>query len=417
MNSIKNLMILAVLSAVGYGVYVSLSRNNVEPCPPFGATKGDPLTLKPSTPHGGPLALGGSASVSAKPTATEGGKPVSAPSLAPPSAPPLAPASPPPAAGSGATLGVPVPQTGGGEAAAPDPLRPLPPQNPMPGAVRNIEPPPSAVSSVGAAVSDPLPVRPENPVRAESSALQTEFARFMEAVQKTLDQGKLAEAQLALSKLYGNPHLPPELARQITDLLDQLAGTVIYSRQHLLGPPYVVEPGDTLEKIAAKYDVPWQLLARINGLMPPAASIADESAKNRPLPPGMELKVVQGPFDAEIQLGKRELTLKVHERYAGRFPIGIGRDPPKLEGNYTVRGKTLSPAYYGPDGVTIAPNDPKNPLGGAWIELTDRIGIHGAAEAKCIGRDDNRGAICVGDRDLEDLYGILSVGSRVTIVR
>ena len=31
MNSVKNLMIIAVLGAVGYGVYVSLSRNNVDP--------------------------------------------------------------------------------------------------------------------------------------------------------------------------------------------------------------------------------------------------------------------------------------------------------------------------------------------------------------------------------------------------
>ena len=72
---------------------------------------------------------------------------------------------------------------------------------------------------------------------------------------------------------------------------------------------------------------------------------------------------------------------------------------------------------YGPDGITISPNDPKNPLGGAWIGLTDRIGIHGAADPQSVGRDDNRGTICVGDRDLQDLYGILSVGSRVTIVR
>ena len=91
----------------------------------------------------------------------------------------------------------------------------------------------------------------------------------------------------------------------------------------------------------------------------------------------MELKVVRGPFDAVVRLDKHELTLMVQNRYAGRFPIGVGRDQPKLDGEYTVRDKTLNPAYYGPDGVTISPNDPKNPLGGAWIGLTDRIGIHG----------------------------------------
>ena len=93
----------------------------------------------------------------------------------------------------------------------------------------------------------------------------------MDAVQKKLDEGKLAEAHLALSTLYGNPDLPADQAKQITDLLDQLAGTVIYSRQHYLEPAYVTQPGDTLDKVAQKYSVPWQLLARINGLMPPGA--------------------------------------------------------------------------------------------------------------------------------------------------
>ncbi len=42
MNSVKNLMIIAVLGAVGYGVYVSLSRNNVDPAQPPGVTDGWP---------------------------------------------------------------------------------------------------------------------------------------------------------------------------------------------------------------------------------------------------------------------------------------------------------------------------------------------------------------------------------------
>ncbi len=240
----------------------------------------------------------------------------------------------------------------------------------------------------------------------------------MEEVRKKLDAGKLAEAHLALSMLYrNNPDLPPDMAKQIVTLLDQLAGTVIYSRRHYMEPAYVTQPGDTIEKVAQKYDVPWQLLARINGLMPPGASNADMTLAQRPLPMDQKLKVVRGPFDAVIHLDRRELTLTLHNYYAGRFSIGIGRDQPKLDGEYTVGAKTLNPTYYGPDGVTIGPNDPKNPLGGAWIGLTDRIGIHGTNDSHGVGRDDNSGTICTGDRDLQDLYGILSVGSRVTILR
>ena len=225
-------------------------------------------------------------------------------------------------------------------------------------------------------------------------------------MQKKLDEGRLPEAHLALSSLYDNPDLSQAQARQVTELLDQLAGTVIYSRQHFLEQPYLVRPGDTLEQIADRYNVPPLLLARINGIR-----------QNMPLEPGQELKVVRGPFNAVIRLEKHELTLMVDGRYAGRFAVGVGCDQPKLEGTYIVREKNANPPYRGPDGITVPGGDPRNPLGKLWIGLSTNIGLHGTVDPQNIGRDDNRGNICLADRDIDDLYGILSVGSRVVIQR
>jgi hypothetical protein len=259
---------------------------------------------------------------------------------------------------------------------------------------------------------------PANPAANPAAGIvQSKFAELMDAVQKSLDQGRYAEAHLALSALYGNPDLPADQAAQISGLLAQLAGTVLYSRQHYLEPAYVVQPGDTLDKLSQKYSVPWQLLAKINGLVAPDTSNTDTTTKDLPLPIGTKLKVIRGPFEAIVHLDRHDLTLMVQNRYAGRFDIGVGRDQPKLDGTYTVREKTLNPSYYGADGVTLGPSDARNPLGGVWIGLSDRIGIHGTNDPRGIGRDDNRGTICVRNRDLQDLYGILSVGSRVTVMR
>ena len=274
--------------------------------------------------------------------------------------------------------------------------------------VRGPSSPPEAVAALGAA---PPPANPADVL------LQSKFSAVMDAVRKKLDEGKLAEAHLALSKLYGNPDLPADQAKQINDLLDRVAGTVIYSPKPYLEPAYVTQPGDTLEKVSQKYSVPWQLLAKINALVAPDGPTTDNTTKDLPLPVGMSLKVLRGPFTAVVRLDRHELTLMVEDRYAGRFPIGVGRDQPKLDGEYVVREKTLNPTYYGPDGLTINANDPKNPLGGAWIGLSERIGIHGTSNPQGVGRDDNLGSICVGKRDLQDLYGILSVGSRVTVLR
>lgn len=452
MNSLKNVLIIAVLAAVGYGVYVSLDRNNADPGQSQGVAPGWPTvpkvelpTAKFVSPSGGPLPLsatpsnpaatpgfgmGGPAPFASLPSAgstvgnSSNGMMPTTPAMPYPSATsPLAPVAPPPASNSTplpsspmASLGTPLTPDATQAMTLPNavtqvmgsPAAPSSSPTPPSDMVRNLAPPPEVAAATSAAPSAASPT---------DSLLQSKFAAFMDAVRKKLDEGKLAEAQAALSTLYGNPDLPANQAKQINGLLDQLAGTVIYSRQHHLEPPYATQPGDTLAKVAQKYSIPWQLLARINGLMPPNAPNIESAAKDQPLPAGMEMKVVRGPFDAVVHLDKHELVLMVQNRYAGRFPIGVGRDQPKLDGSYTVRDKTLSPTYYGPDGVNINPNDPKNPLGSAWIGLTDRIGIHGVSDPQAIGRDDNRGAICVGDRDLQDLYGILTVGSRVTILR
>ena len=83
----------------------------------------------------------------------------------------------------------------------------------------------------------------------------------------------------------------PADTQKVETLLGQLAGTVIYSTEHQLEPARVVKPGETLETIAKEYNVPWQLLAKINGIPAP-----DQ------LRPGQELKVVRGPFSAVVDL-------------------------------------------------------------------------------------------------------------------
>jgi LysM repeat protein len=240
------------------------------------------------------------------------------------------------------------------------------------------------------------------------------FEHLMAIAQKQLDDGALAEGLLTLSRFYGDPKLTPDQTRRLTGLLDQLAGTVIYSRQPLLGPPHPVQPGETLDAIAQKYSVPARLLAKINGIGNPAE-----------LTPGQELKVIQGPFHAVIDLDDYELTLMVQGRYAGRFRIGIGGDQPNLEGAYQIKDKTENPTYYGRDAVVDA-DDPENPLGERWIGLaspggnpneTARVGIHGTNDPLNVGTTTDRGSICLGDRDAEDIYDILSIGSRVVIRR
>jgi len=235
------------------------------------------------------------------------------------------------------------------------------------------------------------------------------FDQAMQEAEKLLQSNQLAEALLVLSRWYGHPKLSEQQHRQLVGLLDQLAGTVVYSRQHWLEPAHVVKPGETLQQIAQQYQVPWQLLAKINGILPPYT-----------LQPGETLKVVRGPFHAEVDLGRMQLTLFVAGgRYAGRFPIGLGQEIPPVPGEFGVVNKVVHPQYVpaDPNQQPIEGGSPQNPLGQRLIQLEQNLAIHGTNDPSRIGRSAQVGCIALRPKDMADVFDILSVGSKVVIRR
>jgi lipoprotein-anchoring transpeptidase ErfK/SrfK len=361
MNSLKTVLVVVVLAVVAGAVYMMINRNPASPPPPE-------LTDGWSSPP----------SVELPDAATAG-----------------APFAPPFDAGMGSAGGMAPPFSPEQPASQASSRGMSPPFSPSASPEGTAARPPVS----GATSEAPFPpgdtLDPNSqPAEARSAQVREAFATFMEAAHRDLQAGKLAEVHEKLSMLYDSPQLTAEQHQQLTDLLDQVAGAVVYSRQPLLEPAYTVKAGDTLETIADEYNVPWQLLAKINGIPDPQS-----------LQPGQQLKVVRGPFDAVVDLDKHELTLTLGGLYAGRFPIGVGRGQANLEGEYFVQKKL------------VQPDDPNNPLGRYWIQLDDRIGIHGTNDPRNIGTNDGPGTISLSGQDIEDVHDILSIGSRVRILR
>lgn len=222
-------------------------------------------------------------------------------------------------------------------------------------------------------------------------------------IQALIGRNELAKALDALSRWFDSPNLPPEADAQVTAWLDQLAGTVVYSREHWLEPPHVVQQGESLVAIATKYDVSPELLRKINGIADPLY-----------LPTGVQLKVVKGPFDVLVDKSRRRLTLFLDGMYAGSFPVGFGRDQIIADGAYAVRTKTLNPPYQAAD-LALSADDPRNPLGERWIDLGSGLGIHGTNDPATFLSDEGRGVIRLSPHDAEDVFDIVTIGSRVII--
>ena len=229
------------------------------------------------------------------------------------------------------------------------------------------------------------------------------FQSVLQSIQTKLDNDEYYDALQKLSFYYNNPDLSPAEHQQLLDLLDPLAGKVIYSDEHLIEAAYEVQRGETLQEIADRHQVPWQLLANINGQRSPDVLV-----------PGTRLKVVRGPFRAEVSLDKSELTLFLGKLYAGRFPITLGNDPAPQPGEYRVNDKQAGRTYYAGDGRTIAMDDPTNPYGSIWLDLGGDVCIHGSPES---GPIDAAGCVSLSPMDANDIYGILSKGSTVLIRR
>ncbi len=231
------------------------------------------------------------------------------------------------------------------------------------------------------------------------------FAKAMRTARTHLADGQYREALYTLSIFYGSPDLTADEHRELVELLDPLAGRVVYSTEHLLAKPYEVRRNETLFDIAERHQVPWQLLQNINGVRDPQVLVV-----------GTQLKVVPGPFRAEVDLQQGEVTLFLGRLYAGRFPATFGSDPPPQPGSYEVRDKRSDRVYYGSDGRTISADDPRNPYGGIWLDLGQELSIHGSPDSR--GSEVERlGCVSLSPRDARDVYGILSVGSKVVIRR
>lgn len=99
------------------------------------------------------------------------------------------------------------------------------------------------------------------------------------------------------------------------------------------------------------------------------------------------------------------------------YPVAVGaRRSPSPTGEFEIVNRVPKPTFYAP-GVVIPPGR-RNPLGTRWIGLSRKgYGIHGTNDPHSIGRRASHGCIRMRNRDVEELFEMVSVGDRVEIVK
>lgn len=240
---------------------------------------------------------------------------------------------------------------------------------------------------------------PSNDELASRGDTADSFEHAWNEAHDLLEQGDMGEALRLLTRWRNRPTLSPAQKEKLDLLLSQLAGTVIYSTEHVIDQPYVLNRGETLSEIARRYNVPTILLQRINGISNPDN-----------LEAGTELKVLHGPFSATLDATNNELSLFVNGCYAGRFPVEVTRGNQLTPGQHQIIRKEENPEYFdSASGQIWKAGDDRNPYGSHALHLDGGVVLH--------GNGGSGGSVGLSPRDVEDIFGILSVGSRVTITR
>lgn len=224
----------------------------------------------------------------------------------------------------------------------------------------------------------------------------------LKEVQALIENGQDAEAYQQLSEAYFQY---PSQRAKFQQQLDTVAQRIYFSPQTQIQPPYEIQPGDQLRKIANKYQLSWQYLSTLN------------QVDARKIRPGKLLKVFQGPFEAKVDLSDFELTVLLNGQYVKRYVVGIGKMNTSPIGEFAVREKLENPTYFGPNGMVLEADDPQNPLGERWIDIGNSFGIHGTIEPESIGKSESAGCIRMRNEDVAEVYDLLTVGSQVRIQR
>ena len=272
-----------------------------------------------------------------------------------------------------------------------------------PGVAPSASQPAAAPTTAGAppsatvATAPPAPTAADRELFEKASALRT--------------HGKLADARDTLRALLVK--LPPANAASETQK------TLLEDTQKVLGElnikllftlasapekvEYVIQPGDSLGKIARQYTTTIEVIQKANSL---GAS---------PIQPMQRLRVMPTRFAAAVSKSANTLLLTDDGKFFKLYRVGTGQHSMTPIGSSKITERIQHPAWW-KEGQTIPYGSKENILGTHWLALDiPHYGIHGTWQPETIGQQSSAGCIRLINEDVEELFTILPTGTPVEI--
>lgn len=173
---------------------------------------------------------------------------------------------------------------------------------------------------------------------------------------------------------------------------------------------YIIQPGDSLDRIARRNKTTVDLIRKINGI------------EGHLIYPGAKLLLPAEPFVVRVDKSDKLLDLTIGSTRLKRYVVGLGRFGKTPTGTFRTVVHQTNPDWTPPGGGIIPFGDPENVLGTRWISIQDDdrpsikgFGIHGTSERDSIGAETSNGCVRMLNEDVEELFMLIPRGTEVII--
>ncbi len=196
-----------------------------------------------------------------------------------------------------------------------------------------------------------------------------------------------------------------ENVERIQQELEDLNMRIIFSNvQTVDSVIHEVVKGDTLGGLAKKYGTTIELIKINNNL------------KNDIIRLGQRLRVWKGHFNIFVDKSQNILILKKDDEMVKVYDVSTGKNNSTPVGEFTIKTKLVDPVWFN-RGVVVPPESPENALGSRWLGFDiPGYGIHGTVEPETIGQQVTAGCVRMRNEEVEELYSIITLKTKVVVV-
>lgn len=233
--------------------------------------------------------------------------------------------------------------------------------------------------------------------KQKAETLLNEAREFLKLGQTKEVEDKLAEALTIGDRL--------DTVGEIKKVVGEINSELLFSKKETSSSEiYAVRPGDSLGKIAKKFDTNVGLIMRSNKL------------QNSIIRAGEQLKVSKAKYSIVIDKSDHTLTVLSDGKFFKQYNVAVGKpSTPTPDGSFSIDSRLENPTWFH-KGKVIPAGVPENILGTRWLGFSiPGYGIHGTTQPESIGADSTSGCIRMHNEEVEELYDIIPQKTWVTV--